>query len=278
MESKRCPRPGCEVGLGVIKKGYFRISYNNQRVRRYLCKGCGRGFSFRSRRLDYRQKKPYLNAAISSLLCSGMTQRGVARHLGISRQTVERKFLFLSCQRIKPVSAVEELQFDELETIEHTKCKPLSVLVCVSGRGELLALRVAQMPSKGRLAGFSVKKYGPREDSRTKILAQTLSSLKISPRVIKTDAKASYGTAIKLRWPQAEHQIFNRAEKQRLQDRLHEKQSKKVFDPMFQLNHTCARLRADIRRLTRRSWCTTKRPDYLQKHLDIYLNHRLTRC
>ena len=35
----------------------------------------------------------------------------------------------------------------------------------------------------------------------------------------------------------------------------------KRFDPMFALNHTCAMLRANINRLFRRTWCTSKRID-----------------
>jgi hypothetical protein len=42
--------------------------------------------------------------------------------------------------------------------------------------------------------------------------------------------------------------------------------------PLFKINHTCAMLRANINRLFRRTWCTTKRPEMLKNHLDIYLH------
>ena len=108
-------------------------------------------------------------------------------------------------------------------------------------------------------------------DERDKVLRETLSSLNLKPKIIKTDAKSSYKNVTKEVFPRATHEIYNRAQAQRLRDRLHENKNKKKFDPMFSLNHMCARLRADIRRLTRRSWCTTKKPERLQRHLDIFL-------
>lgn len=38
---------------------------------------------------------------------------------------------------------------------------------------------------------------------------------------------------------------------------------------MWRLNHTCAKLRHHISRLTRKTWATTKKMDRLQMHLDL---------
>ncbi|HEY8279241.1 MAG TPA: transposase, partial [Bdellovibrionota bacterium] len=49
---------------------------------------------------------------------------------------------------------------------------------------------------------------------------------------------------------------------------------KKVkFDPLFSLNHTCAMFRANVNRLFRKTWCTTKRIDRLRAHLMIYAHY-----
>ncbi len=45
-------------------------------------------------------------------------------------------------------------------------------------------------------------------------------------------------------------------------------------DPLFALNHTAAMIRDDIKRLSRRTWCTTKKPEYLAKILAIYTHYR----
>ncbi|HXH76731.1 MAG TPA: hypothetical protein VNJ08_17305, partial [Bacteriovoracaceae bacterium] len=47
---------------------------------------------------------------------------------------------------------------------------------------------------------------------------------------------------------------------------------KKVrFDPLFMVNHTCALLRANVNRLIRKTWCTTKDPARLKDHLDVFV-------
>ena len=45
------------------------------------------------------------------------------------------------------------------------------------------------------------------------------------------------------------------------------------FDPLFALNHTAAMYRDRIKRLSRRTWCTTKRADRLQLLVDLYAWH-----
>lgn len=190
-----------------------------------------------------------------------------------------RKFLWLSENRVRknsPTLEVQELQMDELETIEHTKLKPLSILLFVNEKGALLEAQVARMPSKGRLSTLSRVKYGIRPDERRKVLFETTKRLSqtIQPLVIKTDGNWMYASAIKKHWPSAKHQVFVREKKEKLRERLHETKQKKKFDPLFRVNHMCARFRADMRRLTRRSWCTTKKPENLQRHLDLYLSYQ----
>ncbi len=43
-------------------------------------------------------------------------------------------------------------------------------------------------------------------------------------------------------------------------------------DPLFSLNHTAAKLRDNIKRLARRTWRTSKRPDRLRDLLWIYVH------
>ena len=45
------------------------------------------------------------------------------------------------------------------------------------------------------------------------------------------------------------------------------------FDPLFALNHTAAMFRANVNRLIRRTWCTTKKRERLADHLTLYMAH-----
>jgi len=85
---------------------------------------------------------------------------------------VVRRFRYLAAQARKehqlellrlrpenPSQGLSQIQFDDLETSEHTKCKPLSVALAVEPRSrKILAFSVSQMPSKGRLARISRRK------------------------------------------------------------------------------------------------------------------------
>jgi hypothetical protein len=127
------------------------------------------------------------------------------------------------------------------------------------------------MPSKGRLAKISYEKYGFRKDEREEVLKQCFEDLQgLRPQEVYSDAKPSYRKYVQDFFPGVIHRVENHSEKERHRDRLHEKYQKKKYDPMFRLNQRCAKLRADIRRLTRRSWCTTKLKENLQKHLELY--------
>ncbi len=48
---------------------------------------------------------------------------------------------------------------------------------------------------------------------------------------------------------------------------------KKGFDPLFSLNHTCAMTRDRIKRLARKTWAISKKKEFLELHLAIYVDH-----
>ncbi|MFK7856606.1 MAG: hypothetical protein AB8B79_20995, partial [Granulosicoccus sp.] len=41
---------------------------------------------------------------------------------------------------------------------------------------------------------------------------------------------------------------------------------------LFSVNHSFANIRAKVNRLNRRTWCTTKLPERLADHIDIYID------
>ncbi len=220
---------------------------------------------------------------MSKLLVSGVSQRRIATLLVINRKTVARKLLFLAeqakVQRLGFLASLESnpmklshLQFDEMETYERSKCLPLSIpLVVAPGSRKILGFRVAQMPAKGPLAAISLKKYGPRKDHRP-AAAEAL-FLEISPVVaqdahITTDQNPKYPGWLKPHFKKARHCTV----KGRRGCIVGQGELKKIgFDPLFDLNHTCAMIRANVNRLFRRTWCTTKLPAHLAAHLELYV-------
>ena len=290
---RSCPRLSCLNHHGsltqaptsgsIVRKGSYYRACDRRLIRRYLCKLCHLQFSSATSDPNYRQKRRDLNPKISALLCSGISQRRLARFFEVNPKTIVRKFRALASQgRLEqaqwrsqlPEKALKNIQFDELETSEHTKCKPLSVALAVnSDTREILGFQVSRMPAKGLLAKISRKKYGRRLDERAQGLNSLFQSLipLVSPTAeFSSDENPHYPRHLKRHFPGATHvrypgargAITGQGELKKLK-----------FDPLFSLNHTCAMLRANLNRLFRRTWCTTKTIQGLIDHLSLYVRY-----
>lgn len=265
----------------IIRRGFYYRASDSRYVQRFRCQGCYSEFSHATNHPCARQKKRHQNETIRRLLASGMTQRRIAIVLKLNRKTVVRKFLFLGMQsrerwmvqnRAKPKARTVE--FDDLETFEHTKCKPLSVTLLVEhGSRRILGLRVSSMPSRGPLAERSRQKYGPRVDERRaarRELFGEIQELVHEDVVVKSDQNPHYPLDVKTFFPSATHERH----KGRRGAITGQGELKRIgFDPLFSLNHTCAMLRANINRLFRRTWSTTKIAARLELHLYLYAHY-----
>ncbi len=137
-----------------------------EKVQRYQCTRCRRWFSDQANKLSYREKKPQVNQPLFRMLATGVSQRACAAYLGIHRKTVARKAVrqgraarahLKALAVVRPVSGV--VVFDEMETFEHSKMKPLSIALAVDEKSRrILAIQVASMPAKSLLAERSRKK------------------------------------------------------------------------------------------------------------------------
>ncbi|WP_413582074.1 transposase [Bdellovibrio sp. HCB288] len=224
------------------------------------------------------QKKRHLNTDVRKLMTGLVSQREAARILGINRKTVVRKFRFLAetakselHEQNKKLPPAVEVEFDDLETFEHTKYKPLSVTLMVEFKTRrILGFEVAQMPAKGKLAAPARKKYGYRADHRgpaRKKLFSNMTELVHPNALIRSDSNPTYPSDVKKYFPQAKHvtvlggrgAVVGQGELKKLR-----------WDPIFSLNHTCAMLRANINRLIRKTWCTTKKPSELAGHIALF--------
>jgi hypothetical protein len=273
------------LGL-AIRDGSYRRSSDSRWIPRFKCRRCRRGFSQATLSPCFGQKRRRLNIEIERLYNSGLSQRRLAFVLKANRKTVVRKMRFLARQaRIEqaafiketyadsPSTRLKEVQFDDLETSEHTKCKPLSVALAVDPKTRrVLSFQVSQMPPKGLLKAPALKKYGPRKDERAqgwRRLMRELAPLVAENATFTSDEIPHYPKYLKEQFPKARHERL----KSRRGCIAGQGELKKIgFDPLFALNHTCAMLRANMNRLFRRTWCTTKNREALLDHLAIYVN------
>jgi transposase-like protein len=261
------------------KHGKFFNQSIGRYVQRYKCKNCGGTYCETTSTIYYKKKRTSFLDAIFKLICSGMSQRRIALLLGLAQNTVASLLKIIGkiavtkhSSFLKNLGNIQKISFDEMETFEHTKCKPLSIVMMVSDeRKYIMRSRVAIMPCAGPLASVSRKKYGFRPDHRVKALNTCLKSLKkhvSSHTKFKSDKCLRYPKCMKKNFPINIHDTY----KGRRACIVGQGELKKIGrDPLFELNHTCAMTRDNIKRLSRRTWCTTKKPRSLQNILNVYI-------
>ena len=286
MKHYFCPNENCENHKYAkpgwyVKNGYYKTKHNYQRVPRYKCKCCKANFSSQTFKDTYKQKKPSLNKKIYELYSSNTSQNRLCKLLNCNIKTVVRKIRFLANKartlhnvNMKNIE-IRDIQFDEMETFEHSRKKPISIAVAVEverfekkGKprfrtGRILGLVACCMPAKGHLAKVSQELYGYRRDDRYQAGIDALSKIKADSPTIMSDGKRAYPSLFKEVFPTATVKTITRKQN-----------SGTKFDPMFSLNHACALLRHDVSRLARKSWVTTKNLSGLQDHLDIWTAYR----
>jgi|WetSurMetagenome_2_1015567.scaffolds.fasta_scaffold114471_1 transposase-like protein len=283
--SYHCPNSECknhknpETGF-FIKKGYYFTKHNSKKVPRYQCKCCGTKFSSNTFKDIKGQHKPELNDNIFTRYASNESQNRIAKNLRINVKTVVRKIKYLAYksrqiheEQLKNKKfQVYQIQFDEMETFEHTRMKPVTIAIAVESywddvkrkyrTGRIIDAIAAPMYYKSRNARKAQETYGDREDQSLGARIDVVESMKkaaAKPDIrVLTDGKRSYGTLFTDIMPQSRHQVISR-------------KMNTGLDKLFSLNHTCARLRHDMSRMARQSWVTTKTVEGLQDHLDLFI-------
>ena len=269
----------------ICRKGFYYRTSDGRKVERFSCSNCKKSFSRATLSVCFRQKKRQLNHRVYTLLCSGVSQRRIARLLRLNRKTVVKKFLFLAQQAqmrhqaylnslAQKSQKIDAIHFDEMESYEHSKCLPLSIpLVVETGTRKILSFRVCRMPANGLLARISLRKYGSRADDRAQAANEVFSEIHsvLDSRVsISSDQNPKYPNWIKRHF----HRAIHFAYKGRRGCIAGQGELKKIgFDPLFDLNHTAAMIRANVNRLFRKTWCTTKRKENLARHLSLYIDY-----
>lgn len=273
-----CPK--CKsTKQNISKNGSFYRKSDSKRIQRFVCKSCLLNFSLATFSDCVFQKKRRINTPIRDLLCSSVSMRRIALIKNISRTTVKRKLEFLAQKARREQNQWLEkkrfsiIEFDDLESFEITKCKPLTVSMAVEHKTrKIIAFTVSPIGAKGLLTKKAFKKYGYRKNESYKnreLLFKDLTQVIHPQALFKTDGHTQYPSLIKNFFPQAQQEVFEgRPSRSVGQGEL----KKGGFDPLFSINHTFAMLRANMSRLVRKSWCHSKKLYYLKLHLDVYVH------
>ncbi len=272
--------PFCHSERELSKNGSYVRPSDGCRLRRFRCRDCRKTFSETHFSIHYRLRKRRLNQAVFRFLSSGVSQRRCAFLVGVMPRAIARRvdrFGRCSAHNLdvyrKNRTKTKTILIDEMESFEHTKCKPLTIPIAVEDKTrKILSLAVGKIAAKGHLAQISRRKYGPRLCERKKVLERVFSELKDCADkevLFKSDESQHYPAPIQEHFPKSRHQRY----KGRAPARIGQGELKKGGrDPLFYLNHTYAMFRDNLKTLARRTWCTCKRVDRLESLMFIYAN------
>ena len=272
----RCPQ--CQQDEHVVKNGKYVRKSDKKRIQSFLCKACKKRFSTQTFQIDYRHRKRHINQQAFRLLCQGVSQRSCAFLLGVRPKAIAiriKRFGEICKQNLEGYrntrSKVTHAQLDELETFEKCKYRPLTVPVVVEAKSrKIISLAVGSIAAKGHLAKKGRLKDGYRKCERHHCLKKVLSDLKQAADkgiLISSDDSTHYPKVIKNQLPKAKHRRYL-SQRSRLAGLGELK--KGGFDPIFSINHTLAKMRDCIKRLSRRTWATTKKASELENLLFMY--------
>lgn len=274
MKIDHCPH--CKKENQFIKAGKYNKK-NGKIVQRFKCKSCNKGFSEQTFSYDYRFRKTHADLTIFRSLCTSTSQRKTALLAGVNPKTVDlrvKRFGMLCIENLRKMRELEipeEIAFDEMESFEHSKCKPVTLPIAVNMKNrKILAISSGNIAAKGHLAEISKRKYGLRKCERNKALEEMFMNLKeLGSQSFSfiTDESPHYPKKVKKHFPACKYLRF----KGRRACVVGQGELKEGGrDPLFNLNHTYAMIRDNIKRLTRRTWCTTKKLLNLNYMLHIY--------
>ena len=290
----QCPHSACPTQAGAPFRFQSRGSYtrrcDGRVVPKFRCKACGRNFSAQTFRLDYGQRKPWLNALVAQHLCAKTTLRKTAEILGVKRRTIERRlnlfgrhardlheWLLKRHKETRGGLACPTALLDELETFEtDRRLQPVTVPILIDRRSYfVLHVDTAPLPARGGLSARDQerkeawdRRFGPRKSGSRAAVTRTLRAWKEhglpGGRMLLSDKKRTYRTVLRELFPgeAVAHATIKSTE------------SRDYNNPLFPINHTNALFRDSVSRLVRRSWAASKRRPQLERHLWLFVVFR----
>jgi len=279
MKKQACVRecPICKSRDKVIRKGFYERESDRKKIQKYYCKSCDKSFSEQTFSYDYRLRKRHLNQIIFKLLCKSVSQRGIAQILNIKQEMIAlriKRYGLKAREHLEKTRSTEDLSevyFDEMESFEHSKCKPLTIPLAVNPKNrKILSLSVGEIPAKKKLSAIALKKYGFRKSEKKQKIKEMLMVIGEKRKeniLFSTDQATCYPNILRELFSDYKHLAF-KGKRGCIVGQGELKASGR--DPLFALNHSCAMIRDNLKRLSRRTWCTTKKVYMLEHLLYVY--------
>lgn len=139
-----CPNSNClyhnplTKGWAYKRCGWYRRQTRPYRIRRYTCRSCGRSFSTQTFSTTYWQKRPDIGPQLITKTTGCMSNRQIARDLGVSPETINRQLarlgrhcLLFHAMQMQAAPPVKRLVMDGFVTFEWSQYFPFHIHLAI---------------------------------------------------------------------------------------------------------------------------------------------------
>jgi len=287
----RCPRNTCKNHLEprpgfYAKHGFYRVQCRGHAIPRYRCKDCHKRFGYQTFRQDYRDQRPDINPILLERYTGGQSLRRICKEVQLGIHAGQRKFRkigrhtgHLHRNLLQALPANRTFLMDELETHEGQSIRTVTVPILIEKHSGLVVetavgaiRRLARKGSRRRrMQEQDEARHGKRIDESRHVVQWVLGRLakllQGARAALRTDEKQLYASLCR--------KLFGT---QLVHERTSGKAERDTYNPLFHINHTLARFRDLSARLHRRSWCASKKREFLQLHLQMVTVYRNYVC
>ncbi|MGE0143256.1 MAG: hypothetical protein AB7I19_06525 [Planctomycetota bacterium] len=304
FEPPFCPNPSCPYHLQPSQRffklhGTFWPNWSKKPIARMRCKRCNTTFSRQTFCMSRYDRRPEVNAELFSRLASSGGLRQSARELGLSPSGVQWKFrkiarhlLQLHRHRIRPVHAPLCFIFDEAESFEGSRLEaPLTVPFVVERNTMFLVdARCGTLPPRPSAPSRQPAKSKGESESRSRRARKNESkrvvgeSLAMAAQLVATQESIEFRCDQKSTYPGLIRSSFARVCAEGEHDlranlsiricQTNSREPRTPLNPLHRINLTLAMARDQMGRMRRRSWLATKKREYLDLHLGLFLAYR----
>ena len=264
-----CPNDLCSYHSGVPDgrrwyrtKGSYRTAVSGE-VKRFICLGCGRGFSEQTFRLDYYVKRKLSYDDIFHSITNGAGVRKLARHLKVGHQAIlnrlsrlARQSMALQAELTAELALQEDLVTDGFESFVADQYQPNNIHILMGKDSQFLySFDYAHLRRKGRMSEtqrgererrerqYIGRRISIAESFRQIVLSveQLLASSQRPLSLLFSDQKIEYSRLIEGSWRLQELRSQGRFG----HVRICSKAARTQHNPLFAVNYFDRQLRKD---------------------------------
>jgi len=285
-----CPYLSCSRHLKptrdfFVRFGSYRAKCRSHSIPRFRCRTCLRTFSRQTFRADFRDHKPHLNAALFTMVSSGIGIRQCGRNLGLTLRCTELKLrkigrhlrrLNLNLQG--QLGADARLHFDEFESYEGQRnTRPLTIPVLIESETRFIVwAESAQIRPTGKMSEKRLKaiaraedRHGIRKNQSRWVVRRVLQR---AAAITRQSACVILATDEKWTYPGIASGAFGAERLMHL--RTNSKLARTTWNPLFPVNSEEAIMRDLMGRLRRESWLVSKKRRFLDIALQVHMCYR----